>query len=237
MKKTICKLLAFLMMFSLMMTQAFALDDEVYDALSADTQAEMMQMLDDAAEFPSGYDVLISSMVYYDVEHQAIVLDQLFTRSDDDTSLTSLTDLGSYVENTYYDVSKGCAVTERVYQTETVLNDSAPTEESAASSGRWYMNKKQIKWETSGKITNYYAEGYFQWDGNNVTVSNADGDYDFFPPKLTFLGEKVSVDYGEHSGKEFAQSTYRINFVNARGKNDILYTAVRVYTDGTVDRL
>lgn len=236
MKKSICKILTFLMMFSLMMTQAFALEDEVYDALNADTQAEMMQLLDDDTEFPAGYDVLISSMVYYDVEHQAIVLDQLFTHSEDDTSLTSSTDLDSYVENTYYDVSKGCVVTERVYQTETVPNNSALTEESATSSGRWYMNKKQNKW-VSGDITNYYAEGYFQWDGSTVTVSNADGDYDFFPPKMTFLGEKVSVDYGEHGGKEFAQSTYRINFVNGLGKNDILYTAVRVYTDGTVDRL
>lgn len=244
MKKVISIVTTAFLLFALS-AQAFALDAEISDI----TNKEINEMLEEAVseldnlEFPAGYDTAVSVRVYYDYAHEAVVTDGLFCSADKSAPSMVKRQRLAYEERVYYDAGLGSMVTERIYNGGETAEGASASDENSGMNARstsgedWFINKKSYKWLNGNKVTNYYAEGYFEWDGRNVTVSQAGGDYDYFPSSVELVRISDSVDYGEHGGKNFGQSTYRMEYVNFLGKNDMLYAGIRVNSVGTPTRI
>lgn len=234
MKKITSLLMSFLLMLSLT-AQAFAAEADLNEEfLSLDEANECL----DQVTFPLGYDTIICSRVYYD--GKGMVTDSIFTTKGSPDVSEYVT--APYEQRSYYDAELDAVVTERIYDSDRVA-DYAPSDASqetpdarrvpdARISGEdWFVRHKQEQWTINDSETDYYAEGYFEWDGEDVMVSQADGDYDYFPSNMEIIKDGVSIDYGGLS-TAYAKVTYKINYYNGIGKKDSLSVGVKVNAYG-----
>lgn len=63
-------------------------------------------------------------------------------------------------------------------------------------------------------------------DGENITVSNADGNYDFSPSDMKFLKDGVSIDY-ESILIQYAKVNYKLNCLPTEIKGGLLAQSLR----------
>lgn len=101
-------------------------------------------------------------------------------------------DYGEPISEISYEDEDGNKVTERIYFVASDNESSGARATSSIESG-WYRNEKTIEW-SAGTITVYFAEGFFEWDGEEVSVSYPTGGYDNMPGNIT-VSEEV-LDYG-----------------------------------------
>ncbi len=208
MKKITSLLMSLLLMFSLT-TQAFAAGNDLNEEyLSLD---EVNEQLDDLRYLP-GYTTVHSARAYYDEDGSIVIVSHF---SADGSSGIRPRDAAAqsgranspkrvsepYEQRSYYDTELGTVVTERIYSNGNISEQSESDNSNVAAAQRivggekWEASQKTHSWN-GGTKTYYYAEGLFKYDGEEVTVSNADGDYDVLPWNMVFLGDKVSINYG-----------------------------------------
>lgn len=134
-------------------------------------------------------------------------------------------------ENVYFDEELGTTVTERIY----FLPDQDGIKLRSKSGSGWYKNEKSFSW-TGGKITTYYAEGYFVWGNNDVSVSNARGGYDYLPSNIQNLKTDVDSGTGHYGGifNKYAYVTYDLSFNNVIGIKSSYSVTIRISESGNL---
>lgn len=145
------------------------------------------------------------------------------------------TDLGELIDEvTYYDEELDATITERTYVLSgaeagaiTPLNDN--------TSPKWFTKEKIHQWSGSGKTTTIYAKGYFSWGNGDVSVSNATGGYDYFPPSLTIVNAGPAVTGTGRYGlifNKYAYVTYTVNYINFMNNAQSLSVTIRISESG-----
>lgn len=152
----------------------------------------------------------------------------------DINTVTEPDDYGQpYEETTYYDENLQAIVTERCYFVPDTQNGSVIPFNDSKGSG-WFKNTKDFDWSGSDKVTTTYAKGYFKWENGDVSVSNKDGGYNYFPSSLTILEEDVKSGTGRYGFifNKYAYVEYIFKFENFMGKTTDLSVKVRVSESG-----
>ena len=138
-----------------------------------------------------------------------------------------------YEETTYYDEDLQATVTERSYFVPDTQEDSIMPLNDSKGSG-WFKNTKEFDWSNNSKTTTTYAKGYFTWADGEVSVSNEDGGYDYFPSSMEILEEDLTTGTGKYGliFNNYAYVKYTFKFKNFLGNSQDLSVRVRVSESG-----
>lgn len=138
-------------------------------------------------------------------------------------------DFGAPVSVTTYEDENGCTITERLY----FYSDSKTAARDKSGEG-WYKNEKTYTWDGDGRVTTYYAQGYFVWGNGEVSVSNESGGISNLPDYATVSDEKTVTEYGQYAliFNHYAAAKYSCTLTTPFGLKQNLSVTIRISESG-----
>ncbi len=142
-------------------------------------------------------------------------------------------DYGDPIEVFYYDDEDGNHVTERIYfKPDTGSEGITPL---ASSGSGWVKNEKELTWDNGlSRSTFYYAEGYFTWGNEDVSVSSPRGGWDYIPSNATTSNVSTTSDVGRYGGifNKYAYVTFSFTVTNVIGLSRDCSVTIRISESG-----